>query len=93
METETPKNYLDAIRTCLHTVLRCDPQTVSPETLLIADLQMESIDIVDLFFELEKFTGIEIQVVEVLQKSRASGAQRFDDLRVRDILNHFEGFR
>ena len=51
----------DAVYTALETVKNV-PRDAPPESSLTRDLGLESIDIVDLFFEIEQATGTTIEI-------------------------------
>lgn len=52
---------------------------------LTGDLGLESIDVVDLFFEIEQSTGV---VVELNQVLRSSAGRRFEDLTIQDLVDY-----
>lgn len=73
----------EAVYSALETV-KGVPSTAPPGASLIRDLGLESIDIVDLFFELEQATGI---VVELNQLLAAGGGRRFEDISVQNLID------
>lgn len=57
---------------------------LTDKTYLKADLNLESIDFVDVAFEIERKSGIEIDFRELL----LAGTSRIDDLQVQEIVTH-----
>lgn len=57
----TDQEILEKLRDILHDTFEIDPQRVHPEVNLFADLDLDSIDAVDLAIQLQKLTGKRIQ--------------------------------
>ncbi|MGE5492999.1 MAG: acyl carrier protein [Actinomycetota bacterium] len=57
----TDQEILAKLQTILQETFEIDPQRVRPEANLFADLDLDSIDAVDLAIQLQKFTGKRIQ--------------------------------
>ncbi|MCM8614091.1 acyl carrier protein [Accumulibacter sp.] len=55
------QEILDKLRTILHDAFEIEATRVTPETQLFADLDLDSIDAVDLAIQLQKLTGKRIQ--------------------------------
>jgi acyl carrier protein len=55
------QEILDKLRSILHDTFEIDPTRVTPETQLFTDLDLDSIDAVDLAIQLQKLTGKRIQ--------------------------------
>ena len=55
------QEILDKLRTILHDTFEIDPARVTPEAQLFTDLELDSIDAVDLAIQLQNFTGERIQ--------------------------------
>ena len=53
---------------------------------LVQGYGFESLDIIDLFFEVQRITGIEIDLTEMAVKIGALEGRRFNDLTVEDLL-------
>ena len=65
------------------------PADIQPHQALVADLGLASIDMVDLFFEIEQSTG---QVVELNRLvANLSGEKRFSQVTVADLHRHLGG--
>ncbi|MBX3169466.1 MAG: hypothetical protein KF760_18845 [Candidatus Eremiobacteraeota bacterium] len=77
----------DAVYTALETVKNI-PRSASPESSLTRDLGLESIDIVDLFFEIEQATGTTIEINQLLSQAQAkSSGRRFEDISIQDVVD------
>ena len=57
----TDNDILEKLRTILEDTFEIDPARVTPETNLFADLDLDSIDAVDLAIKLQEFTGKRIK--------------------------------
>lgn len=55
------QEILDKLRTILHDTFEIEVTRVTPEARLFADLDLDSIDAVDLAIQLQKLTGKRIQ--------------------------------
>jgi len=55
------QQILDKLRSILHDTFEIDPARVTPEAQLFTDLDLDSIDAVDLAIQLQKLTGKRIQ--------------------------------
>ncbi|EXI65561.1 MAG: Meromycolate extension acyl carrier protein [Candidatus Accumulibacter adjunctus] len=70
------QEILDKLRTILHDTFEIEVTRVTPEAQLFADLDLDSIDAVDLAIQLQKLTGKRIQ------------PQDFKDIRsVADVIS------
>ncbi len=77
----------DAVYTALETVKNV-PRDAPPESSLTRDLGLESIDIVDLFFEIEQATGTTIEINQLLSQAQArSSGRRFEDISIQDVVD------
>ena len=57
----TDQEILQKLQSILQETFEIDPERVTPEVNLFADLELDSIDAVDLAIQLQKFTGKRIQ--------------------------------
>lgn len=64
------------------------PRTSPSESSLTRDLGLESIDIVDLFFEIEQATGTVIELNQVLGQAQSKQGRRFEDISIQDIIDY-----
>ncbi|RYZ86103.1 MAG: acyl carrier protein [Proteobacteria bacterium] len=60
---------------------------------LVSELGLESIDIVDLLFEVEQMTGVTVELSELLNFTRSQSQKRFQDLTIRDIASYIDAKR
>ena len=75
----------DAVYSALESVkgvARSAPVTSS----LTRDLGLESIDVVDLFFEIEQSTGVIIELNQIMGEMASKSGRRFDDLSIEDLV-------
>ena len=66
------------------------PRSAPPTASLIRDLAFESIDIVDLYFEIEQSSGV---AVELNQLMGETSGKTFEDLTIQDLVNHLDRHR
>jgi len=78
-----PRN---TVYTALETVKGVSPEA-PPESSLTRDLGLESIDIVDLFFEIEQATGVVIELNQMMQHSSGRSGRRFEDITIQDLID------
>jgi acyl carrier protein len=57
----TKPEILEQLKGHLKTLFDTDPSTITPESLLFQDLQLDSIDAVDLIVQLQRATGKKIK--------------------------------
>lgn len=85
----TEKQVYDAVYASLKVVTGKPLEGLNPGTKLIEDLQLESIDTVDLLFQIEKSLKLSINLADVFQTRRAAQGQRRQfDLSVREIAGY-----
>ena len=60
----TENEILEKLRTILHETFEIDPEKVTPQTNLFSDLDLDSIDAVDLAIKLQELTGKRIKPEE-----------------------------
>ena len=65
MATMTPDEILTKVREVLVDALGVDDEEVTPQARLVADLNAESIDFLDIVFRLEKAFGVKIEQGEM----------------------------
>ena len=61
--------------------------TAPESSSLPRDLGLESIDVVDLFFEIEQSTGVVIELNQVIGNAQGSG-RRFEDVSIQDLIDY-----
>ena len=73
----------------LETVMRVSSDHLREDTKLISDLAMESIDTIDLLFEVERRLKMSVNLSDVIQRQQRehlSGGQF--DIKVRELVNY-----
>lgn len=58
------------------------------EKFLTTDLNFESLDIIDLLFEIEQSTGVNIDLGRLLGSVEERSERRFRDLKISDIIEY-----
>lgn len=76
----------EAVYAALETV-KGIARTAPESSSLTRDLGLESIDIVDLFFEIEQSTGVVIELNQVIGSAQGSG-RRFADVSIQDLIDY-----
>lgn len=85
----TEESGYNAVLEAVETVTRRPRASLKPETRLITDLGLESIDTIDLLFEIEKRLGLSVNLAEVFQNQRRSVGQRQQfDLELRELSKY-----
>lgn len=72
----TEESGYKAILEAVEAVTRRPSSSLTPTTKMITDLGLESIDTIDLLFEIEKRLGLSINLAEVFQNQRRTSGQR-----------------
>jgi acyl carrier protein len=65
-----------------------DRGKIEPESWLVRDLGLESIDLLELNFELEQKTGVQVNFAEIIFEVQKKTNSLSRDLRVNDLVNH-----
>jgi acyl carrier protein len=63
-----------------------DVSRIDFETRLIGDIGLESIDIIDFIFELEKICNSEVNLIDLFQSMNLRSEGGYSDLAVKDIV-------
>ena len=71
-------------------VLNTKDGDIKPESFFRADLGAESIDLLDISFELEKRTGKELDFREVVQFVNEKRGTEISDLAIQDIVDYLK---
>ena len=71
-------------------VLNTKDGEIKPESFFRADLGAESIDLLDISFELEKRTGKELDFREVVQFVNEKRGTEISDLSIADIVEYLK---
>jgi len=75
----TKEEILNGVKTVLVDALAVDEEEVTPEATLVDDLGAESIDILDIIFNLEKTFGIKIDRGELIPEDLLTNQQYVQD--------------
>lgn len=81
------RETLDAVLKALSAVKTVEVERINLETRLIADIGLESIDIIDFIFELEKFTESEVNLIDLFQSANVKSEKGYSDLKVKDVVS------
>lgn len=79
----------DLIRTIEQAAVAIKGKKILPLKLgstLVNDCGFESLDIIDFFFEIQKISGIELDLTEISLKIGAQEGRRFNDVTFQAIL-------
>lgn len=60
----------------------------SPEKRLVTDFGFESIDVIDLFFEIQQSTNIDIDINEIAAIIGGTEGRRFNDITINDVVEY-----
>jgi acyl carrier protein len=71
----TDAELLQHVKTSIAVALGADPGELRAETTLFAELGVDSVDLLDISYELERLTGCELELAELFRE-RDGGAQR-----------------
>jgi len=83
------KNYLNEVSAAIK-IIRPNSKEVQLDTKIVGDLGFESIDIIDLFFEIQSRTGVEIDLNEIAANIGNFEGRRFEDIKVTDIVDYLQ---
>lgn len=81
------ESHFEGVKKAAESVLGRKIDMKASDTLL-GDLGMESIDVVDFVFEIERTFGVEIVMKSLVDMSIREGGRRFVDLSIQDVLNY-----
>lgn len=88
------EEILRAVLASVEAVTRRPAAGLSVENRLIGDFKMESIDIIDLLYEIEKQLKVSINLAEVFQARREAQGQREQfDLKIQEIVDYLKTVR
>jgi len=81
-------NYEKIVKDCIFQIKNITVSNV--EQKLTSDLRFESIDIIDLFFEIEQKTSLAIDLNEIAAELKNEKGRRFNDIKVSDIIKYLK---
>jgi acyl carrier protein len=83
-ENELFEKVEEAVRTVLNT----DDGEIKKDSMFKADLDAESIDYLDISYEIEQRTGMELDFTEALQYITDRKGADITDISVQDVLDY-----
>lgn len=87
---QTEQEILTKVETAVSNVLNTKAGEVSPTSKFREDLGAESIDMIDISFEIEKQTGKELDFKEVIEFLKKSKGEEVKDITVGDIVTYIQ---
>jgi acyl carrier protein len=82
----TEQELFAQVEEAVRTVLNTEEGEITMDSMLRADLDTESIDFLDITYEIEKRTGIEIDLQEVLNYLNEKKGEEIADVTPRDLI-------
>lgn len=85
MEKLTEHQIELVIKECISTIKGDDYPSLDFSKKLVRDYGFESLDIIDFFFEIQRKTGILLDLSEIAIKLGAQEGRRFNDITLAEI--------
>jgi acyl carrier protein len=83
------KELFSQVEEAVRAVLNTEEGEIKMESMFRADLNTESIDFLDITFEIEKRTGVEMDFPSVLKyMTEKKGTDEITDLSVADVVGY-----
>lgn len=82
------KELFDKVEEAVRTVLNTDAGEIKKESMFKADLDAESIDYLDISYEIEQRTGVELDFIEALQYITDRKGSDITDITIQDVLDY-----
>lgn len=82
------KELFEKVEEAVRTVLNTDEGEIKKESMFKADLDAESIDYLDISYEIEQRTGMELDFTEALQYITDRKGSDITDISVQDVLDY-----
>ena len=76
------------IESAVRAVLNTDEGEIKMDTMFRADLDVESIDFLDIGFEIEKLTDVELDFSEVIQFLNEKRGVEITDFSISDLVDY-----
>ncbi len=86
----TEQELFTQVESAVREVLNTDEGEIKQESMFRSDLGAESIDLLDISFELEKLTGKELDFREVVQFVNEKRGSEVSDISVGDIVSYLK---
>ena len=84
----TKEEIFIQIERAVRAVLNTEEGEITMETMFRADLDVESIDFLDIGFEIEKLTGVELDFSEVIQFLNEKRDAEITDFSIFDLVGY-----
>lgn len=84
----TEKNLFEHVEEAVRVVLNTAEGEITKESMFKADLNTESIDYLDISFEIEQRTGIELDFTEAWQYIIDKKGPDTTDISIQDLLDY-----
>jgi len=82
------KELYEKLEEAVRTVLNTEPGEIHKDSMFKADLKAESIDYLDISYEIEQRTGIELDFTEALQYITEKKGNDITDISVQDMMDY-----
>lgn len=82
------KELFGKVEEAVRTVLNTEEGEIKKESMFKADLDAESIDYLDISYEIEQRTGMELDFTEALQYITDRKGSDITDISVQDVLDY-----
>jgi acyl carrier protein len=86
----TDRELLTCVEDAIHTVLGVSRQDILPNAKLIGDLNAESIDFLDMSFELEKIVLSEVDFRELVKERNKKTPDAVSDFTVQEVADYLK---
>lgn len=83
----TEQELFEKVEDAVRTVLNAENGQISRESMFKADLKAESIDYLDISYEIEQRTGIELDFTEALEYITDKKGSDVTDISVQDLVD------
>ncbi|NTU50354.1 MAG: acyl carrier protein [Desulfobulbaceae bacterium] len=83
----TEQEVFEKIEDAVRTVLNAEKGQINRESMFKADLKAESIDYLDISYEIEQRTGIELDFTEAMQYITEKKGDDVTDICVQDLVD------
>ncbi|MBW1766959.1 MAG: hypothetical protein JRI43_04220 [Deltaproteobacteria bacterium] len=84
----TKEEIFIQVEKAVRAVLNTEEGEITMETMFLADLDAESIDFLDISFEIEKLTGLELDFPEVIRILNEKRDVETTDFSISDLVGY-----
>jgi len=84
----TKEEIFIQVEKAVRAVLNTEEGEITMETMFLADLDAESIDFLDISFEIEKLTGVELDFPEVIRILNEKRDVETTDFSISDLVGY-----